>query len=115
MSPGEAPSEISFSAVSSGPDSSSNMATVRPSASSRVARRTAQLGPLTRLVEHLDGAVAAVDPDPVAGVQPHGGVAAADDGRDAEFTGHDRGVGQRRADVGYDGGGTGEDRGPADV
>ena len=67
------------------------------------------------LVEYLDGAVAAVDPDPVAGVQAHGGVAASDDGGDAEFAGHDRGVGQRRADVGYDCGGAGEDRRPADV
>ena len=67
------------------------------------------------LVQYLDGAVAAVDPDPVAGVQAHGGVAASDDGGDAEFAGHDRSVGERRADVGYDRGGAGEDRGPADV
>ncbi len=37
------------------------------------------------LVEYLDGAVAAVDPDRVAAVQAHGGVAATDDGGDAEF------------------------------
>ena len=67
------------------------------------------------LVQYLDGAVAAVDPDPVAAVQEHGGVAAPDDGGDAEFAGHDRGVGQWRADVGYDCGGAGEDRRPADV
>jgi len=66
-------------------------------------------------VQYLDGAVAAVDPDPVAAVQEHGGVAATDDGGDAEFAGHDRGVGERRADVGYDCGGAGEDRRPADV
>ena len=63
-------------------------------------------------MQYLDGAVAAVDPDPVAAVQEHGGVAASDDGGDAEFAGHDRGVGQRRADVGYDCGGAGEDRRP---
>jgi hypothetical protein len=67
------------------------------------------------LAQYLDGAVAAVDPDPVAAVQEHGGVAASDDGWDAEFAGHDRGVGQWRADVGYDCGGAGEDRRPADV
>jgi hypothetical protein len=58
--------------------------------------------------EHLDGAVAAVDPDPVAAVHEHGGVAASDDGGDAEFAGYDRGVGERRADVGDDGGGAGK-------
>ena len=66
-------------------------------------------------MQHFDRAVAAVDPDPVAAVQEHGGVAASDDGWDAEFAGHDRGVGQWRADVGYDCGGAGEDRRPADV
>jgi hypothetical protein len=66
-------------------------------------------------VQYLDGAIAAVDPDPVAAVQEHGGVAAPDDGGDAEFAGHDRGVGEWRADVGYDRGGAGEDRRPADV
>ena len=35
------------------------------------------------LVQYLDGAIAAVDPDPVAAVQEHGGVAASDDGGDA--------------------------------
>jgi hypothetical protein len=34
-------------------------------------------------VEYLDGAVAAIDPDTVAGVQAGGRVAAADDGGDA--------------------------------
>jgi hypothetical protein len=57
---------------------------------------------LSCLVQYLDSAVAAVDPDPVVGVQEHGGVAAPDDGGDAEFAGHDRGVGERRADLGYD-------------
>jgi hypothetical protein len=51
------------------------------------------------VVEYLDGAGAAVDPDPVATVQAHGGVAAADDGGDAQFAGHDRGVRQRRTQV----------------
>jgi hypothetical protein len=67
------------------------------------------------LAQHLDDASAAVDPDPVAAVQAHGGVAASDHGRDAELAGHDRGMGQWRADVGDDGRGAGEDQRPADV
>ena len=67
------------------------------------------------LAQHLDDASAAVDPDPVAAVEAHGGVAAPDHGRDAELAGHDRGMGQRRADVGDDGRGAGEDQRPADV
>ena len=59
-------------------------------------------------VEDLDGAGAPVDPDPVAAVQACGGVAAADDGGDAEFAGHDRGVRERRAHVGDDRGGAGK-------
>ncbi len=47
-------------------------------------------------VEHPDGAVAAVGPDPVAAVQEHGGVAASGDGGEAEFAGHGGGVGERR-------------------
>jgi hypothetical protein len=35
---------------------------------------------LSCLVEHLDGAAAAVDPGPVAGAQAHGAMAASDDG-----------------------------------
>ena len=67
------------------------------------------------LAQHLDDASTAVDPDPVAAVQAHGGVAASDHGRDAELAGHDRGMGQWRADVGDDGRGAGEDQRPADV
>ena len=60
---------------------------------------------MSGLAEYLDGAGGAIDPDPVAAVQAHGGVAASDHGRDAEFAGHDGGVGERRADVGCDCGG----------
>ena len=83
---------------------------LRPSPHQPVTTRLA-LSP----VEDLDRAGAAIDPDPVAGAQAHGGVAAADDGGDAELAGHDRGVRERRADVGHDRGRAGEDRGPADV
>src|SRR6202050_4247422 len=69
--------------------------------------------------QYLDGAVAAVDPDPVAAVQEHGGVAASDDGGDSEFAGYDsvvgdwrcergRGEGRPRARAGAGGGGGGE-------
>src|SRR6266567_66300 len=66
-------------------------------------------------VQDLDGAFRAVDSDPVAAVQVHRRVAAADDGGDAELAGHDRGMGQRRADVGNYRGRPREDRCPADV
>ena len=56
-----------------------------------------QSGRVSYSVEDLDGAGAPVDPDPVAAVQARGGVAAADDGGNAEFAGHDRGVRERRA------------------
>ena len=57
------------------------------------------------LAEHLDGAAAAIDPEPVTAVHAHGGVTAPDDSGNAELTGDDRGVGERRADVGCDCGG----------
>ena len=47
----------------------------------------------SRLMQEFDRAFAAVDFDLVAAVEPRRGVAAADDGGDAEFAGHGRGVG----------------------
>ena len=44
-------------------------------------------------LKYLDCAVGAIDPEPVAAANARRGVAAADDGRDAEFAGDNRGMG----------------------
>lgn len=51
------------------------------------------------LFHDLHNAVATVYPYPVAGVQGRGSVAAADNGRGAQFAGDDGGVGKRRANI----------------
>ena len=66
-------------------------------------------------LQDLDGALPAVDADAVAGAEAGSGVDAADDGRDAQLTGDDGGVGEGRSHVGDDGGGTREEGRPANV
>ena len=65
--------------------------------------------------EHLHTPLSTVNTYPVAGLETHRGIAAADDSRYPQLACDDGGVAQRRTEIGDDGGQSWEERSPANV